>query len=86
MRAIPNMTVLSPADGNETYKVVKAMAAMDGPCYIRVNRNDYDNVTAEDAPFVIGQPTVLREGKDVTVFATGYMVSLALQACRAGRG
>ena len=55
-------------------------AAMDGPCYIRVNRNDYDNVTAEDAPFVIGQPTVLREGKDVTVFATGYMVSLALQA------
>ena len=80
MRAIPNMTVLSPADGNETYKVVKAMAAMDGPCYIRVNRNDYDNVTAEDAPFVIGQPTVLREGKDVTVFATGYMVSLALQA------
>ena len=80
MRATPNMTVLSPADGNEAYKAVRAMAAVDGPCYIRVNRNDYVPVTGEGTPFVIGQPTVLREGRDVTVFATGYMVSLALQA------
>ena len=80
MRAIPNLTVLCPADGNETIKAVRAMAELDGPCYIRINRNDYDSVTTEDTPFHIGMPTVLREGSDVTVFATGYMVSMALQA------
>jgi len=79
-RAVPNMTVLCPADPNETVGAVRAMAAHQGPCYIRLNRNDYENVTPEGAPFVIGQPTVLREGSDVAVFACGIMVGLALQA------
>lgn len=82
-RAVPNMTVLCPADANETVEAIKAMVAYDGPCYIRLNRNDYDNVTEEGKPFVIGQPSVLREGNDVAVFATGYMVGLALQAATA---
>jgi len=85
-RAIPNMTVLCPADPNETVGAVKAMVEYDGPCYIRLNRNDYENVTEEGAPFVIGQPTVMREGTDVVVFATGYMVGLALQAAAALEG
>ena len=80
MRAIPNMTVLSPADANETVEAVKAMVAFDGPVYIRLNRNDYENVTPEGEPFVIGQPKVLREGNEITVFATGYMNQLALKA------
>jgi transketolase len=80
MRAIPNMTVLSPADANETVEAVKAMIAFDGPVYIRLNRNDNENITPEGEPFVIGQPKVLREGSDVTVFATGYMNHLALKA------
>ncbi len=82
MSAIPNMTVLSPVDANETVKAVRAMAAHDGPCYIRVNRNNYDNVTGEDAPFEIGVPSVLKEGSDVAVFATGYMCVKALEAAR----
>ncbi len=80
MRAIPNMTVLCPADANETVEAVKAMVEMDGPCYIRLNRNDYPNVTEEGRKFQIGEPTLMREGKDIVVFATGYMVNLAMQA------
>lgn len=80
MRAIPNMTVISPADANETKAVVKAVTEVEGPCYIRLNRNDYENVTEEGAEFHIGVPKVLKEGTQVTVFATGYMVGIAMQA------
>lgn len=80
MRAIPNMTVLSPADANETVEAVKAVVDYEGPVYMRLNRNDYPNTTAEGEPFVIGQPKVLREGSEVVVFATGYMNNLALEA------
>lgn len=80
MRAVPNMTVICPADANETVEAVKAMIQHKGPCYLRLNRNDYENVTEEGRTFTIGKPSVIREGKDVAVFAAGYMVSLALQA------
>jgi transketolase len=82
MSAIPNMTVLSPVDANETAKAVRAMAAFEGPCYLRVSRTPYDNITPEDAPFEIGVPTVLKEGSDVALFATGYMCVKALEAAR----
>ena len=82
MRAIPNMTVLVPADANEMVKVVKAAAEYEGPVYIRCGRNEYENTTAEDAPFEIGKPSVLKEGTDVCVFAMGYMNNLALEAAK----
>ncbi|RGY99261.1 transketolase C-terminal domain-containing protein [Clostridium sp. AM58-1XD] len=80
MRALPNMTVLCPADANETVEAVKAMAELDGPCYIRLNRNNYPNVTEEGRKFEIGTPSVLRQGEEIAVLATGYMVGLALEA------
>lgn len=80
MRAIPNMTVLCPADANETVQAVKEMCRINGPCYIRLNRNDYENVTEENEPFQLGIPKVLREGKDIAVFAMGVMVGKALKA------
>jgi len=80
MRAIPGMTVLCPVDANETVKAVRAMAAINGPCYIRINRNDYENITPEDGAFNPDIPTLLRHGTDVTVFAIGYMAVLALKA------
>ncbi|MBR5291485.1 MAG: transketolase family protein [Clostridia bacterium] len=83
MRAIPNMTVLCPMDGNEAANAVKAMAEHQGPCYLRVNRASYDSITPEDKPFVIGQPIVMREGTDVVVFACGIMVLKALEAAEA---
>jgi len=80
MRAIPNMTVLSPADGIETKKMVKACVEYDGPVYMRINRNDVPDVCDESQEFKIGVPTVIRQGKDITVFAHGYMVYKALKA------
>ena len=82
MRVLPNMKVFSPADAIETAKIVKAMAEIDGPCYIRVNRNDVPEVTNPDEPFEFGKVKTLREGKDAVVFATGYMVYQALEAAK----
>ena len=83
MRVLPNMKVFSPADAIETAKFVKAMAEIDGPCYIRVNRNDVPEVTNPDEPFEFGKVKTLRDGKDAVVFATGYMVYQALEAAKA---
>ncbi|HSK68878.1 MAG TPA: transketolase C-terminal domain-containing protein [Candidatus Limnocylindria bacterium] len=83
MRVLPNMHVFSPADAAETEKIVKAMADIPGPCYIRVNRNDVPEVTNPDEPFVMGKVKTLRDGGDVVIFATGYMVHQALQAAEA---
>ena len=82
MRALPNMKVLSPADYYETKKMVKAMAEIDGPCYIRVNRNDVPVVTDPDTPFEFGKVRKLRDGADVAIFATGHMVYQSLEAAK----
>jgi len=82
MRVLPNMKVLSPTDYYETKKMVKAMAELDGPCYIRVNRNDVPVVTSEDEPFEFGKVRCMRDGADVVLFATGYMVYQSLEAAK----
>ena len=86
MRALPNMTVLSPCDPNEAYQATLAAALHEGPVYLRINRADYPSITGADKPFVIGQPVVMKEGTDVAVLATGYMVGLALKAAEALEG
>lgn len=82
MRVLPNMKVLSPADYWETKKMVRAMAEIDGPCYIRVNRNDLPLVTAEADPFEFGKVRLMKDGGDVVIFATGFMVYQALEAAK----
>ncbi len=81
-RAVPNMVVLCPADANETVEMTKALVDYVGPAYMRLNRNDYANVTEEGKPFVLGQPVVMKEGKEVVVFACGIMVGMALEAAK----
>ena len=80
MRVLPNMTVLSPADAVETAQMVKAMAAHPGPCYIRINRNDLPVYTDPDEEYHIGKMTQIRDGSDLVVFATGVMLSIAMEA------
>ncbi len=80
MRALPNMTVLCPADGIECADMVVALEAYPGPVYVRINRNDLPFVTPADRPYRIGPPVVLREGGDTVVFACGVMVCRALEA------
>lgn len=80
MRAIPNMTVLAPADGTETRKMVRKIVGYNGPVYLRINRHDLPDLFPEDQEFVIGKPYLIREGNDIVVFANGIMVSRAVQA------
>jgi transketolase len=80
MRAIPNMSVLVPADGNETRTMTRALATYKGPVYMRITRNDLPDIMPAGEAFVAGKPHLVRPGKDVAVFANGQMVSLALEA------
>lgn len=83
MRALPNMVVLSPVDEIETREMVKFMAGYCGPVYIRLDRGETPVILSEGYRFVLGKPNVIQKGGDVTVFATGRMVSLALEAAHA---
>lgn len=82
MRAIPNMTVLCPCDGNEMKQAVKALLAYDGPAYLRLGRLAVETVTdqVEGYEFQIGKGVLLRDGQNVTVVAVGMMVQMALTA------
>jgi transketolase len=80
MRAIPNMTVLVPADGTEVRKMMEKICQYHGPVYMRVNRHDLPDVFPEDQDFEIGKSYLIRDGSDVVIFANGIMVSRALQA------
>ena len=81
MRLIPGMTVIVPADANEARKATFALAEFQGPAYMRLARLATP-VFEEDSPFEIGKANVLREGKDVAVFACGLMVNEALEAAK----
>ena len=78
MRVIPGMTVLVPADANETRKAVDAALAMDGPVYIRLAR--LASEVLEERPFTLGKADVLREGSDAALICCGLMVEKCLEA------
>ena len=80
MRVLPNMTVIIPADGIETRKAVEAIVDHKGPVYMRLSRMRFPVLFDESYGFKIGKGNVLKEGKDVTIFATGFMVSQSLKA------
>ncbi|MCG0275296.1 MAG: transketolase family protein [Thermosediminibacteraceae bacterium] len=80
MRALPNMTVISPADAVETKKAVRAAALLKGPVYLRLGRHPVETVFNESYEFQPGKGLVLKEGRDVALIATGVMVAEALKA------
>ena len=83
MRTIPGMTVIVPSDDIEAKAAVKAAIDFEGPCYLRFGRlavpviNDND-----DYKFEIGKGIVLREGKDITLIASGLEVAETLEAAK----
>jgi transketolase len=83
MRALPKMTVLCPADSIEVEKMMDCLLDWKGPVYIRINRNDLPFVYPADEPYHIGKVTMLREGSHAAIFASGIMVSKALEAAAA---
>ena len=83
MRTIPGMTVVCPADATEAFAAVEAAILYEGPVYLRFGRFAVPNLTPELVPdyhFELGKGVTYREGKDVTIVATGYMVHLAVEA------
>jgi len=83
MRAIPNITVVCPADCAEIFKTVQAAANFKGPMYIRLTGAvGNPTVYTEDYEFEIGKAIVLREPADVTLIATGSMVHESLEAAK----
>ena len=82
MRAVPNMKVVCPCDGNEMKLAVKALLDYEGPAYLRLGRSAVETVTDEidGYQFELDKGITLADGKDVTVIATGMMVQLALKA------
>jgi transketolase len=80
IRAIPNMTVLNPVDAVELKKMMPVLIKYDGPVYLRINRNDLPVYTSADGEFEIGKIYPLTPGNDAAIFATGVMVSKAMEA------
>ena len=80
MRMIPGMTVLSPADAIETKQAVRAAFAHRGPVYIRLTRDKFPRIHAEDYRFQIGKAVVMREGKEVLLVGCGLGTSICLEA------
>ncbi len=80
MRVIPNMHVFCPCDGVETEHVIRAVAELDGPCYVRLDRPSVEDIFDETYQFEIGKGITLKEGNDVTLVCTGFETGQALQA------
>lgn len=82
MKMLPNMTILSPCDFNQTKAATIAAANMYGPVYLRFGRPAVPNFTDENQKFEIGKAQNLVTGKDVSIFATGHLVWKALEASK----
>lgn len=82
MKMLPGMTVIVPCDFNQTKAATIAAAEYEGPLYLRFGRPKWPNFTAEDQKFEIGKAQVLAEGNDISIFACGHMVWLAVEAAK----
>jgi transketolase len=78
--ALPGFTVVSPADAVETAQVIRAAAATPGPFYVRLSRAATPVVHGPDYRFTLGRADKVKEGHDLTIIATGVMVSVSLDA------
>jgi transketolase len=82
MQVLPNITVLCPSDYNQAYLAAKEAAKTSGPVYIRLGREKIPCFTTLKTPFKIGQANILKDGKDLAIFATGIEVYEALKASK----
>lgn len=82
MRTIPGMVVLNPCDHYEMQAAVKAAAEYNGPVYLRLGRLAVESVHRDEFQFELGKGITLRDGKDVTIAATGLMVGEAVKAAK----
>lgn len=82
MRVLPNMSIVVPADGVETEQALGAIYAHPGPVYMRLARNKYPTLFDNNYRFQLGRANIIKEGNDLAIIATGYMVSKSLEAAQ----
>lgn len=80
MRSVPNMKVFQPCDAKEAAAIVKAVANIEGPCYVRLGRLAVEEVYTKDYQFSYGKGVVLHEGSKVAIITSGLMVQESLAA------
>jgi len=80
MRAIPNMTVVVPADAKEMEKLMCKTLSWEGPIYIRLAKGGDPIVTTDEFEFEIGKPILMKKGKDALIISTGIMLEPSLEA------
>lgn len=80
MRSLPNMKVIAPSDASSTKWATHYAAETAGPMYLRLSRDVYPDLYAEDHTFEMGRGEIVKDGKDVTVIACGIMVHKAIEA------
>lgn len=83
MRMLPEMTVICPADYQQTIQATLAIMDYEGPVYLRFGRPSWPMFTPVDAPFKIGKADILSEGGDITIIGTGHMVWQCIEAAKA---
>lgn len=80
MKMLPGMTVIVPCDFNQTKAATIAIADYEGPVYLRFGLPKWPNFTPEDQKFEVGKAQILHEGTDITLFACGHLVWIAIEA------
>jgi transketolase len=80
MRALPNMTILAPADGPQYHAAILAAAEIDGPVFLRIHRQKTPRIYKGECKVEPGKADVLKKGSDVTLISTSSMVSNTLEA------
>ena len=80
MRSIPNMKVFQPCDARETEQIIKAVADIEGPCYVRLGRLGVEDVYDDSYTWEYGKGQVLKKGSKIAIIATGLMVQESLKA------
>lgn len=80
LSALPNMKIAVPADPREAYELTKQLLELGGPGYVRIGRGKEPPLSIQEYPVKFGKGVILREGSDITIFASGTIVAEALRA------
>lgn len=81
LRALPGLTVVSPADDWEVAGATRALVSTPGTCYLRLDKSKAPETQRENEEFRIGVARTVREGRDLTIVSTGGILAVALDAC-----
>jgi transketolase len=78
LRTLPHMNIICPADARETCKAIEACIELDGPVYVRIGRNNEPVVYDKDYNFQVGKSVQMREGTDITILSSGFILKTVL--------